>query len=87
MALTDLLLNKQIQSKRRCIKHRLFEHNNLRMITEMSAAFRQLKLLNDGGKIMISHMSRYAHESHDKLNAYLEKYDIGAASDGMEINF
>lgn len=67
--------------------YRIFEHNNLRMITEMSATFRQLKLLNDGGKMMISHMSRQAHKSHDELGAYLKKYDITAAFDGLEINF
>ena len=67
--------------------YRIFEHNNLRMITEMSATFRKLKLLNEGGKIMISHMSRQAHKSHDELGAYLEKYDITAAFDGLEINF
>ena len=67
--------------------YRIFEHNNLRMITEMSAAFRKLKLLNEGGKIMISHMSRQAHKSHDELSAYLEKYNITAAFDGMKINF
>lgn len=65
--------------------YRIFEHNNLNMITEMSETFKSLNLVNSDSKIMISHMSRYSQYPHKELEKYLKKYDILPAYDGMEI--
>lgn len=65
--------------------YRIFEHNNLHMITEMSATFRELELMKPNSKIMISHMSRWAQYEHSELEKYLKPYEIYPAFDGLEI--
>lgn len=65
--------------------YRIFEHNNLHMITEMSATFRNLKLMKEHSKIMISHMSKGAQYPHEELVEYLKPYDISPSYDGLKI--
>lgn len=65
--------------------YRIFEHNNLAMVHEIAGVIRSSQLLKDGGKIMISHMSRYSHEEHDKLQKQLDKDGILAAYDELEM--
>lgn len=65
--------------------YRIFEHNNLRMITEMCGTIGRCGLMKDGGRIMISHMSKYSQYGHEELTARLEKYDITPAYDGLEV--
>lgn len=65
--------------------YRIFEHNNLAMIHEIAGVIKNCGLLKDGGKIMISHMSRYSHEEHGKLQKQLDKDGIVAAYDELEI--
>ncbi len=65
--------------------YRIFEHNNLNMISEMSATIRSQELIKETGKIAISHISRYAHKPHEEIQKYLNKADIIVAYDGMEL--
>ena len=67
--------------------YRIFEHNNLTMIREIAATIRNVDILKENGKIMISHMSRYSHKEHDELQKKLDEFDVVAAYDGMEIEF
>lgn len=65
--------------------YRIFEHNNISMIKEMTYTIRSQELLKDNGKIYISHMSRYAHKSHDELCEQLADVGVQVAYDGLEI--
>lgn len=65
--------------------YRIFEHNNIRMVCEMAETIRSGGMLKENGKIVISHMSKYAHKSHDELKECMSKYNIEVAYDGMEI--
>lgn len=65
--------------------YRIFEHNNLRMVTEMAETVRNLNLMKENSKIMISHMSRYSQYAKDELERRLAPHNIGAAYDGLEI--
>lgn len=65
--------------------YRIFEHNNIAMIKEMSNTIRSQELLKENGKIMISHMSRYAHKEHDELQKQLDDVGVLVAYDEMEI--
>ena len=62
--------------------YRIFEHNNLNMIIEMQKTLsRHIK------RFYISHMAYTLHKSHKELSADMEKYGIGVACDGLEIEF
>jgi phosphoribosyl 1,2-cyclic phosphate phosphodiesterase len=67
--------------------YRIFEHNNLRMIKEMVATIKALHILKPGGQIIISHLSKYAHKTHDALQKEMEAYGVLVAYDGFKINF
>ncbi len=67
--------------------YRIFEHNNISMIKEMSNTIKSQNLLKENGKIMISHMSRYAHKEHNELQKQLDDVGIMVAYDGLEIEF
>lgn len=64
---------------------RIFEHNNLSMVKEISAAIRECGLLKENGKIIISHMSKYSHDKHEALTEQMNKIGITVAYDGMVI--
>lgn len=63
--------------------YRIFEHNNLTMVVEMSEAFKSLGLMKPNSKTMISHMSKYSQYPHDELERYLMPYGIVPAYDGL----
>lgn len=65
--------------------YRVFEHNNLNMICEMAATIRSQNLLKENGRIIISHMSRYAHKPHEVLTKDMKNYEIEVAYDGLEL--
>lgn len=67
--------------------YRIFEHNNLRMVKEMADTIRSQELLKENGKIIISHMSRYAHKEHEEVVKQLAPANIDVAYDGLEIEF
>ncbi|NLE13797.1 MAG: MBL fold metallo-hydrolase [Clostridiales bacterium] len=62
--------------------YRIFEHNNLRMVREM-----KLTLAPYIERFYISHLARTLHPSHDEVAASLEKDGIGAAYDGLLLEF
>jgi hypothetical protein len=61
--------------------YRIFEHNNLTMIKEMSKTFRKIC-----SNFIISHMARTLHASHEELEKDMGKYGIMVAHDNMIIN-
>lgn len=65
--------------------YRIFEHNNLRMVAEMSDAFKKCGLMKEGAQIMISHMSRYSQYPHEELEEYLKPHCIVPAYDGLTV--
>lgn len=65
--------------------YRIFEHNNIRMICEMAETIRSGGMLKENGKIVISHMAKYAHKTHEELKEYMDKYNIEVTYDGMEM--
>lgn len=65
--------------------YRIFEHNNLSMVKEISAAIRECSMLKENGKIIISHMSKYSHDEHEILTDQMNKMGITVAYDGMVI--
>lgn len=65
--------------------YRIFEHNNIAMIKEMTNTIKSQQLLKENGKVMISHMSRYAHKEHSELQKQLDDVGVIVAYDDMEI--
>lgn len=65
--------------------YRIFEHNNIRMVCEMAETMRKCGMLKENGKIVISHISKYAHKSHEELKEYMSNFNIEVAYDGMEM--
>lgn len=63
--------------------YRIFEHNNLKMVTEMAATFRKCGVMTENAKIMVSHMSRFSQYPHEKLAEYLKDCEIETAYDGL----
>ena len=62
-----------------------FEHNNIMHITEMAAIFRGVRMIKPGGRIVMCHMSRDCHDSHDVLSARMKKEGIVVAYDSMTL--
>ncbi|MBO5059459.1 MAG: MBL fold metallo-hydrolase [Clostridia bacterium] len=67
--------------------NRIFEHNNLNMIREIVATMKREEIIKPGGKLMISHMSKYAHGTHEELQKLMDEIGVIVAYDGMEIEF
>lgn len=59
--------------------YRVFEHNNLRMVTEMKRS-----LESDVGQFCISHMARTLHTDHRTLADAMREHGILVAYDGWE---
>ena len=60
--------------------YRIFEHNNLNMVTEIKASLdKHVK------RWVISHMARTLHTSHEELVARMKPYGIEVAYDGFEL--
>jgi hypothetical protein len=60
--------------------YRIFEHNNIRMVTEMAMTLRQ-----HCGGIMVSHMAKTLHGTHEKLREQLAPHGIVPAHDDMVV--
>ena len=65
--------------------NRIFEHNNLHMTEIMSESIRKEGMLKDGGKIFISHLSRYSHGTQQDVEKRLKPSDIKVAYDNLEV--
>ncbi len=64
---------------------RIFEHNNLRMVELLAEAMRQNDVIKPTGRIMISHMSCFAHEKHEQIVERMKKHKIEVAYDGLKV--
>ncbi len=62
--------------------YRIFEHNNLNMVTEIKKSLEPYVK-----KFCISHMAKTLHESHTELCKKMKKHDIIVAYDGLTIRF
>ena len=60
--------------------YRVFEHNNLNMVIEITRSLRA-----HVGRFCISHMARTLHTDHAALAAAMAPYGIEVAFDGYEI--
>lgn len=65
--------------------HRIFEHNNLRMVELMAETFRKTGVLKKQGKIMITHLSRKCHGTQAEVELRLRDSRIDVAYDGCEV--
>ncbi|MBQ7901535.1 MAG: hypothetical protein IJ365_06190 [Clostridia bacterium] len=64
---------------------RIFEHNTIPMLRTMIKEIKDKNLLNDGGRLVASHMARTLHGSHEETQNILKKIDVITAFDGMNI--
>lgn len=64
---------------------RLFEHNTVPMLRKMIAEMVRLNMMNDGGKIVASHLARTLHPSHEECVKVFEELGMITAYDGMKI--
>lgn len=64
---------------------RLFEHNTIPMLRKMIAEIKERELLQDGGKLIASHLARTLHKSHEDTAACLKEMDMITAYDGMKV--
>ncbi len=62
--------------------YRIFEHNNLNMVTEIKKSLDPYVK-----KFCISHMARTLHDSHSELCQRMKKHDIIVAYDGLTLRF
>lgn len=60
--------------------YRVFEHNNLNMVLEMKKSLEPYV-----GKFCISHMAMTLHTDHRTLSEKMEKHNVLAACDGLEV--
>jgi phosphoribosyl 1,2-cyclic phosphodiesterase len=64
---------------------RIFEHNCLPMVDLMVEVFRKQNVLKEGGRVMISHLSRGAHGTHEEVAERMSRTDVGVAYDGCVV--
>lgn len=64
---------------------RLFEHNTIPMIRKMVEEINAKELMKEGGKLIVSHMARTLHKSHEDTAEILEKINMITAFDGMKV--
>ena len=65
--------------------YRIFEHNDLTMIRHMNHTLKNAKIIKPETKIILTHMARTLHPSHDKLEAKLLPEGLIPAYDGMSV--
>ena len=64
---------------------RIFEHNDLAMIRHMNQTLKNREILKPDAKIILTHMARTLHPSHDQLEKKLLPEGLIPAYDGMSI--
>ena len=63
--------------------YRVFAHNSLPMIRLMNQSLKANGVLKDSSRIILSHMARTLHPTHEKLQVKLADEGMEAAHDGM----
>ena len=64
---------------------RLFEHNTIPMLRKMIVEIKAKELLNEGGRMIATHMARTLHKSHEDTAAILKEMEMIAAYDGLKV--
>jgi len=64
---------------------RLFEHNTIPMLRKMIAEIKEKELLNEGGRMIATHMARTLHRSHEDTAVILKEMEMIAAYDGLKV--
>lgn len=64
---------------------RIFDHNSLPMIRLMLNTFKRYGVLKEGAYVLLTHMARTLHPSHDEVNKALAAECITPAYDGLYI--
>lgn len=67
--------------------YRMAEHNSLPMIRMMEKSLRTFGVVDDNTKIVLDHMARTLHTSHEELEIIAAKDGYIPAYDGMELDF
>lgn len=65
--------------------YRMAEHNSIPMIRMMEKSFRTFGIANENTKILLDHMARTLHTSHEELERLAAKNGYLVAYDGMEL--
>jgi len=65
--------------------YRIFEHNDLTMIRHMNKTLARKKVLKPDAKIILTHMARTLHPSHEELEKKLLPEGLIPAYDGMSV--
>ncbi len=66
--------------------YRLGEHNSIPMIRLMIDSMRTLEIINENTNIILSHIACCLHKPHIETQLILDKDNLVAAYDGLEIN-
>ncbi len=64
---------------------RIFDHNDLTMIRHMNQTLARKKMLKPDAKIILTHMARTLHPSHEQLEKRLLPESLIPAYDGMSV--
>ena len=64
---------------------RIFEHNSLPMIRHMLKAMQNSGVVDDCSHIILTHLARTLHASHDETEITLKKEGLITAYDGMRL--
>jgi hypothetical protein len=65
--------------------YRICEHNDLTMIRHMNQTLKNRKIVKPDAKIMLTHMARTLHPSHNQLEKKLLPESLIPAYDGMYV--
>lgn len=63
---------------------RIFEHNSIDMVRLMLQTFQRLKVLRNGAPVILTHMARTLHSSHEQVCAELSPPFV-PAYDGLKV--
>lgn len=66
---------------------RIFEHNTIPMLRIMLGEIKRKNLLQEGGRLVASHLARTLHDSCEKTEQILSDMGMTMAYDGMTITF
>ncbi len=66
---------------------RLFEHNTIPMLRTMTAEIHRRSMLNEGGLLVASHLSRTLHKDPETTEAILADFGMRMAVDGLTLTF
>jgi phosphoribosyl 1,2-cyclic phosphodiesterase len=64
---------------------RLFEHNTIPMLRKITDEILRLKMLNEGGKLVASHLARTLHLDHETTTSILADLSMLTAYDGLSL--